>query len=124
MGVQATGAVMARVACTLALIALGFAGNSAARPAIGPYSAEYQLPDGSYASMCLPSERHRAPHGDGNHCDTCITATATPFMLANAPALRHERVSRRDQVTASDGSENPRRIVSHHGLSRAPPFDA
>ena len=115
---------MARIVCALVFMVIVLAGTAAARPANGPYSAEYQLPDGSYASMCLPSEQHGAPHGDGKHCDACIASTATLFASANAPALCHERVSRRDPVTVSDSSENPRRIVSHHGLSRAPPFDA
>ncbi|MBL0373847.1 DUF2946 family protein [Rhizobium sp. KVB221] len=113
-----------RIICVIALFMLGFAAHADTRAAIGPYGAEYMLPDGSYASMCLPSEEHGgAPHSDGNHCDVCVFATIHLFtppafaVLANRAAQPVEKINR-------DSNPNLKRITSFHQLSRGPPLKA
>lgn len=120
----ARSAVATRIICVIALFMLGFAAHADGRQAIGPYGAEYLLPDGSYASMCLPSAEHGgAPHTDGNHCDICVFATVhllTPpewAVLANPLVEAGERFGR-------ESNPNLKRIVSFHQLCRGPPLTA
>ena len=117
-------AVVTRIVCALALFMLGFANHAVARSSIGPYSVEYQLPDGSYASMCLPSAEHGTPHDDnGNHCDTCIVLALHLFAPPSDNSFRISRGFRRDTVLP-ERDANLKRILSHFRLSRGPPLTA
>ncbi len=117
------GAVLARMIYALAILMLGFSSNAQALPNPDPYGAEYRLPDGSYASLCMPGEEKDAPHGDHKHCDMCVMAaghvfTAPETVLVPAPILH------RGETVRAVAIANLKRIVSHHGLSRAPPLPA
>jgi hypothetical protein len=112
-----------RIVCAIALFMLGFAAHADARPINGPFSTEYQLPDGTFASMCLPSEEHGKSHTDDKHCDTCIMSTAHLFTPPDTVELVAQ-ASLQGDVVRPESNANPRRILSHHGQSRGPPLNA
>ena len=114
---------MTRIVCAIALFMLGFAAHADAVSISGPFSAEYQLPDGSFASMCLPSEEHGKSHTDNKHCDSCIMSTAQLFTPPDTVELV-AHVSLHGDVVWSESNANPGRILSHHGQSRGPPLNA
>jgi hypothetical protein len=113
-------AVMTRILCALAVFALGFSAHATVQPITGPFSAEYQLPDGSFASICLPSGEHGKSDAGINHCSVCLISAAAfltqpggdtvflPALAASTSAL---------PVSAS----RLNRILSYHRQSRGPP---
>jgi hypothetical protein len=117
-------AVLTRMFCALALVLLGFGSHAFAGPSADPYSREYQLPDGSYTSLCQPGDdKGKQPHGDAHHCDICIVAAGHLFapptaILARAPVFRPG-----EAIRFSAGA-NLKPVHSHHRLSRGPPLFA
>jgi hypothetical protein len=63
---------MLRILCAIAFVLLGFSGHHAAgaEGAAGDY---YQLPDGSYASLCEPGGKDES-QAPADHCKTCLIA--------------------------------------------------
>ncbi|MDB5525495.1 MAG: hypothetical protein JWM58_3258 [Rhizobium sp.] len=123
MRTWARKAIAMRLFCALALFMLGFTSHAMAGHDTDPYSAQYRLPDGTFASMCLPSQEHGAPQGDSNHCNTCVLSAGhlfTPLDIAMALPLRS--MSSEPILSAVVG--NSKRILSHHGQSRGPPLNA
>ncbi|MCV3764267.1 DUF2946 family protein [Rhizobium sp. TRM95796] len=78
---RAKGAIL-RILCAVAFVLLGFSSHSIA-DADGAIGARYQLPDGSYASLCEPGggDRQSTP---ADHCKTCLIAQP---HTAPAPGL-------------------------------------
>ncbi|MDB5523264.1 MAG: hypothetical protein JWM58_1027 [Rhizobium sp.] len=115
--------IAVRLFCALALFMLGFSGHAVAGHNLDRYGAEYRLPDGTFASMCLPSEEHGAPDNDSRHCDTCVMSAGHLFMPPDSViAFGVQSLSRERIRPAAVG--NPRRILSHHRQSRGPPLNA
>lgn len=114
---------MTRIVCAIALFMLGFVAHAEAAPLVGPFSMEYRLPDGTFASMCLPSQEHGKSHTDGKHCDSCILSTAHLFTPPAAVQLA-EQTSPHGDIVWPESNGNPGRILSHHGQSRGPPENA
>jgi hypothetical protein len=111
---------MTRILCALALFMLGFGTHAASQPMAGPFTAEYQLPDGSFASMCLPSEKHGKSDAGSNHCSVCLISFADffaqpgsiTFLLPALPA---------SASASPESASRLNRILSYHRQSRGPP---
>ena len=87
-----------RIMCALGLLLAGFA----YKPPITEYTpiplqelAQYALPDGTNAVLCLPSEDGKSGHGDhdaGTGCEFCrltsSIALPAPADMAGMPVLR------------------------------------
>jgi hypothetical protein len=117
-------AVVTRIVCALALFMLGFSGHALADPTLDPFSVQYQLPDGSYSSLCEPGhEKGGVPHDGGHHCDICVMAAAHLFTPPAAPAAIPP-VAALPEPLRLDASANLKRILSHHRQSRGPPLSA
>jgi hypothetical protein len=116
-------AVAVRLVCALALFMLGFSGSLPAVANPGPYSAEYMLPDGTFASLCLPSEEEHGGHSDGKHCDVCIFAIGHTFVLPSAAGIVPP-IFTSAVTNGPTGHDNLKRILSYHGQSRGPPLEA
>jgi len=124
IGNWAKRGVLTRIVCAFALLMLGFGGHAFADPTFDPYSTQYELPDGTYSSLCqTEDEKGGLPHSSSNHCDTCVMAaghllTPPEAQFAPNPALqRGEAIRLVEDV-------NLKRILSHHGQSRGPPLSA
>jgi hypothetical protein len=123
IGNWARGAVVMRMLYALAILMLGFSGGAQALPNLEPYGAEYKLPDGTFATLCMPSEEKGAPHGDHKHCDMCVMAAGHLFTTPET-AFVTAPVSHQSETVRAVAIANLKRIVSHHGLSRGPPLSA
>jgi hypothetical protein len=116
-------AVLTRIVCALALFMLGFSSHAMAGAELAPHSLQYQLPDGSYASLCSPDEGKGGTQGNGKHCDVCVMSvghllTPPDAALVETPEMAEGR------TLWPEGNANLKRILSHHGQSRGPPLNA
>ena len=123
MRTWARKAIAMRLFCALALFMLGFASHAMAGRDPDPYSAQYRLPDGTFASMCLPSEEHGAPQSDSDHCDTCVLSAGQLFTPPDTAVVSPERSLSPEPIRPA-AFGNSKRILSHHGQSRGPPLNA
>jgi hypothetical protein len=124
MRTWANGSIVTRILCAVALVMLGFSGNALADPTSDPFSAQYQLPDGSYSSLCQPGdEKGGGSHHGADHCDSCVMAAGHLFTPPEAaPAVL--RVLAQGETIAAAANVNLKPIVSHHRQSRGPPLSA
>jgi hypothetical protein len=116
-------AALTRIICAFALFMLGFPSGAFALPNLEPYGAEYRLPDGTFASLCLPSEEKGAPHGDRQHCDMCTVSIGHLFMQADAVFAEPPVHAYLKSAWLAPGF-NAKRILSYHRQSRGPPLSA
>jgi hypothetical protein len=112
--------------CALALVSLAFAHRPVQAYAAPVFlSADYQLPDGSYADLCVSDHgvSHDPVGGDAYRCDVCRLVSS--FLL---PSPGHDHwlksdfvsiAAALDQSTASFGSVPVERV-----RSRGPPVSA
>ena len=112
-----------RMIYALAILMLGFSCNAQALPNLEPYGAEYKLPDGTFATLCMPSEEKGAPHDDHKHCDMCVMAAGDLFTTPETVLVPEPVLHQGDTIRAV-AIVNLKRIISHHGLSRGPPLSA
>lgn len=72
-----------RLACVLALVMVGFAHKPVSAYPAQALAAAYQLPDGTYASICFDDDHAGAPHTAKDFgCDAC---RLTGAILVPAP---------------------------------------
>lgn len=124
MAVGAKGAILLRILCAFALFMLGLAGDAFADPSQDPHSAQYRLPDGTYASLCQPGDtKGGAPHNGANHCGGCVTAAGHAFTPPAGYAVARPG-SRAGETFGFAEIANVKRIRSHHNQGRGPPLSA
>lgn len=120
MGERSIRAVAVCIACTLALVMLGFAGRAVAEDD-SAFAARYRLPDGSYASLCRTGHDEGAlPHGK-HHCALCCAAAGHAFVPPE-PAFAGffvAAVGADSLLPASTAAL--RHNALGHGLCRGPP---
>lgn len=109
-----------RLACVLALVMIGFAHKPvAAYPAVAQLPV-YQLPDGSFASICF-DEHDTKPHAAKDFgCEACRLTSA--ILLPAAPAIGGLAVSFAEKASVFERRE--RRVRTLYPPSsgpRAPP---
>ena len=114
---------MTRMICAVALLLLGFSGHAFADASSDPHRLQYELPDGSYASLCQPGEEKGDTHGGGKHCDVCVMSIGHLFVPPETVAFVITSSILR-QAVQRDGNANLKPILSFHGQSRAPPLNA
>lgn len=87
-----------RILCVLALLFVGLSHKppAIANPIPASELAQYVLPDGTMATLCLPSEDGKARHGShdqGSGCEACRLSASfflpLPTDVAGKP-VRHE----------------------------------
>lgn len=117
-------AVPTRILCALALVMLGFGGHAFADPSSDPFSNQYELPDGTYTSLCQPGDdKGGAPHDGAHHCVTCFVAAGHVFAPPEGAAAGLP-VSGAGEIIGFAAVANPKPIHSHHCLGRGPPLFA
>lgn len=72
-----TLAIAVRLLCAIGLLMLGLAHHAALAPAAAAYnSAEFALPDGTYASLCITSDDDRGKQPLPANCEVCRLAAS------------------------------------------------
>jgi hypothetical protein len=114
-----------RILCVLALLFVGLAHKP---PAVaGPISAaelaQYILPDGSMATLCLPSEdgkTHHGSHDQGSGCEACRLSASVllpvPADIGGEP-VRHDI----DRVVLLRSEAFYRQLFPPNTAPRGPP---
>jgi hypothetical protein len=94
-----------RFACVFALVMIGFAHKPISAYAFGIDMAAYQLPDGTYGSICFDDHDTKPHDAKGNGCDACrltnailLPATADAGSMAIAFAEEVKVIERRQRL--------------------------
>lgn len=85
-----------RFACVFALVMIGFAHKPISAYAFSIDMAAYQLPDGSYASICFDDHDTKPHDAKGNGCDVCRLTNA--ILLPAAPEVGSLAIAFADEV--------------------------
>ena len=114
--------MLTRMICALGLLVLGLAHQAPQLAAEPLYSsAEYTLPDGSFASLCVTVK-----DGDGKHlpmgpyCEVCRLAASIILPAPDAAAWLKLDFASFENILASDIAVLPVRAVAQP-KSRGPP---
>lgn len=110
-----------RILCAVALLSLGFAHKAPQSFAAQTQSAAYQLPDGSFADLCVADTgvAHVADRGD---CDACRLAGA---ILLPEPSMAWLRTDYSSSIALAPASSMPLAgYAPAQPRSRGPPIFA
>lgn len=112
-----------RIICAVALLLLGFSQPAYAAVTDSPYDIAYQLPDGTFASICQDGNHGGSPDGDSNHCRLCLAAAGHLFVPPAESLAFRLRIDAPVRFFALREAQF-RREPCRQGLSRAPPLSA
>jgi hypothetical protein len=122
IGTAKKGALWARMFCAIALLFLGFSAPLGAYAASGADGPAYLLPDGTYASLCIPDRDGGTSDHASHGCDHC-TLTGCHAFLPTADLWTPASASRAVSIERRAFFPVLKRFLSAHTQSRAPPLN-
>ncbi|MCL6708399.1 hypothetical protein M8R20_15465 [Pseudomonas sp. R2.Fl] len=116
----AMAGLLARLMCVVAMLSLGVAHTPPQLAAVALETAALQLPDGTYADLCIGDHGERHPGQDLVKCEACLIGGASLLPLPDGEAwLISEFASLDNRPTEAVAIHQPAAVALPR--SRGPP---
>jgi Uncharacterized conserved protein len=116
----AMAGLLARLMCVVAMLSLGVAHTPPHLAAVALETAALQLPDGTYADLCVGDEGQRHPGHDMVKCEACLLGGSSLLPLPDEEAwLISEFASLDNRLAETVAIRHPAAVALPR--SRGPP---